>query len=141
MENSLTGILYFDGGARGNPGIAAGGAVIITSSGESHQVDKFLPHATNNEAEYTGLIVGLNKAKELGLKTLEIKGDSNLVVNQIKGLWQVKSERLFSLHQEARHSLGNFTHFTITWIPRAQNSLADAAVNRCIEQNKKKSRV
>jgi ribonuclease HI len=131
----LTGILYFDGGSRGNPGRAAGGAVIITSRGESHTAKKFLPHATNNEAEYTGLIVGLNKARELGIQSLEIKGDSNLVVNQIAGLWKVKSDRLFSLYTEARQALGNFSHFTIAWIPREENDLADKAVNQCIDQN------
>jgi ribonuclease HI len=135
MEKMPAGVLYFDGGSRGNPGRAAGGAVIIVNGGESHTAKRFLPYATNNEAEYTGLIVGLNKAKELGIERLEIKGDSNLVVNQIKGLWKVKSDRLFPFYNEALQTLQNFAHFTIAWIPREQNNLADTAVNQCIEQN------
>jgi ribonuclease HI len=125
--------LFFDGGSRGNPGQAAGAAVIITSDGKHHRVSQFLEYATNNEAEYIGLIVGLTKAKELGIKQLEIKGDSNLVINQMQGKWKVKSDRLQPLYASACNLMAHFPHNTITWIPRQQNTLADREVNKCLD--------
>ena len=125
--------LYFDGGSRGNPGRAAGAAVIVMPNQESYTVSEYLPFATNNEAEYTGLIIGLKKALELGIKELEIQGDSNLVVNQVNGAWKVKSDRLRGFCTQARSLLDSFTSVTLTWIPRGKNQLADAAANQCMD--------
>lgn len=126
-------ILFFDGGSRGNPGLAAGAAVLVMPEGNEYTVSKLLDYATNNEAEYTGLIIGLVKAKELGIMQLEIRGDSNLVVNQIQGKWKIKSDRLESLCREARNLIKNFDKTFITWIPREQNKLADRAANICMD--------
>ncbi len=127
-------ILFFDGGSRGNPGKAAGASVILMPDGSKHTVSKYLKFATNNEAEYTGLIVGLEKAQELGIKELEIQGDSNLVINQVKGSWKVKSENLRDLYNQARQLFYSFSATNIKWIPREENKLADAAANICMDK-------
>jgi ribonuclease HI len=130
-------ILYFDGGSRGNPGIAAGAAVIILAEGKSLTMARYMERATNNEAEYTGLVIGLEKAQELGLKSLEIRGDSQLVINQVKGDWKVKSESLRPFYQRACQLVAGFDQVSWRWIERAKNSLADAAANQCMDAGKK----
>ncbi len=131
-------ILFFDGASRGNPGKAAGAAVIIMPDGDRHTAAEFLPFATNNVAEYTGLIVGLKKAAALGIRKLEIRGDSNLVVKQVQDFWKVKAEHLQPLYQEAKRLIQNFDHTRIEWVAREQNKLADAAANKCIDGGKTK---
>lgn len=79
--------IYFDGGSRGNPGPAAGAAVIVLPDGSKEVITEFFDRTTNNVAEYTGLIIGLEKAQELGIKDAIVKGDSNLVVKQVRGEW------------------------------------------------------
>jgi len=89
--------IYFDGGTYiSNPGAAAGAAVLYLPDpiGETVTVSKFLPKATNNEAEYTGLIAGLEKALELEHKSVVVFGDSDLVVKQVNGLYRVKQPHL-----------------------------------------------
>jgi ribonuclease HI len=125
--------IYFDGGSRGNPGIAAGAAVIIMDNGETHTVSQFLEEATNNQAEYTGLIVGLKKAQELGCTELDIKGDSQLIIKQMEGDNQVKSTSLKPLYREAQALLTEFDNVDFTWIERSENQLADQAVNDCLD--------
>lgn len=132
-ENNSLPILYFDGGSRGNPGKAAGAAVLVMPDGSKYSTSKYINFATNNEAEYTGLIVGLEKAKELGIKQLNIQGDSNLVVNQIQGNWQVKSPNLQNYYHQAKQLIKNFS-YTIKWIPREQNKLADEAANFAMDK-------
>jgi ribonuclease HI len=133
--------LFFDGGSRGNPGIAAGAAVVVLPTGEKEIVTKFLDRATNNDAEYTGLIIGLQKAKELGITKLAIKGDSNLVVNQVLGKWKVNHDRLRQLCHEAQMLYHQLQEKSLTWIPREQNKLADTAVNQCLDSRKKSSSI
>jgi ribonuclease HI len=133
MNKQTTPILYFDGGSRGNPGIAAGAAVLQLAEGESHIVSDFMKYATNNEAEYTGLVIGLEKAQKLGIKTLEVRGDSQLIINQVNGRWKVKSENLQGLYNQARRLMMQFNKINISWIPRKDNHLADTAVNQCID--------
>ncbi|MGK7876873.1 MAG: ribonuclease HI family protein [Xenococcaceae cyanobacterium] len=127
-------ILFFDGASRGNPGKAAGAAVILMADGKRHTVSKFIDFGTNNEAEYTALIIGLQKAKKLGIKELQVKGDSNLVVNQVNGFWKIKSDRLWALCNKARSLIGSFENITLDWISREQNKLADEAANKCIDK-------
>lgn len=131
-------ILYFDGGSRGNPGKAAGAAVIVMPAGEQFTVSKYLDLATNNEAEYTGLIVGLEKAKEMGINDLIVRGDSQLVIKQIRGEWQVKSPNLQEFYQQAKNLIRDFKSITINWVKREENYLADAAANQCMDQGKAK---
>ena len=128
-------ILYFDGGSRGNPGPSASGAVIVNADdGKKEIVSQFFRHATNNVAEYNGLIIGLEKALELGLKNLTVCGDSNLVVNQVNGRWQVKNNRLRVLCDRAKQLIKQFDRIEINWVRRNQNQLADRAVNECLDR-------
>ncbi len=132
-------ILFFDGGARGNPGRGAGAAAIVMPDGKQYIVSEYLEFATCNEAEYTGLIVGLEKAISLGIRELKVFGDSNLVVNQVNGTWKVKSDRLKSLYDQAIQLLSKFKQTTLDWIPRHENQLADSAVNQCIDDGGKQT--
>ncbi len=133
-SNPKSSTLYFDGGSRKNPGIAAAAAVIVTPDGVSHTVSQALGQATNNQAEYAGLILGLQKAQALGIQELEIKGDSQLIINQIEGSNKVKSPVLQPLNQEALNLLEQFEDVDLTWIPRSENTLADLAVNDCLDE-------
>ncbi len=133
IKPSKIPVLFFDGGSRGNPGSAAGAAVIVMPDGSRHTVSQFLDKATNNEAEYTGLIIGLQKATELGIQELEVYGDSNLVVNQVSGFWRIKQSHLRPLADQASSLMKQFSRITLNWVPREQNQLADQAVNNCID--------
>ena len=95
--------LFFDGASKGNPGLAGAGAVIYDEEEEIWHGSKFIgENATNNEAEYNGLIIGLNKAIDLNIKSLLVNGDSLLVINQMKGDYKVKSKNLVDLYNEAK---------------------------------------
>ena len=95
--------LYFDGASKGNPGVSGAGAVIYKDDEEVLSTSIFVGEKhTNNQAEYLGLIIGLLKALDLNVKTLMIKGDSKLVLNQVSGKWQVKSENLKNLAKQSR---------------------------------------
>lgn len=104
--------------------------------GDRHTAAEFLPFATNNVAEYTGLIVGLKQAAALGIRKLEIRGDSNLVVKQVQGFWKVKAEHLQPFYQEAKRLIQSFDYTGIEWVARDKNKLADAAANKCIDEGK-----
>ncbi len=133
IKPSKIPVLFFDGGSRGNPGEAAGAAVIVMPDGFRHTVSQFLDKATNNEAEYTGLIIGLQKAIEQGIQELEVYGDSNLVVNQVNGFWRIKQSHLRPLANLVSSLMEQFSRITLNWVPREQNKLADKAVNNCID--------
>ncbi|KAK9821101.1 hypothetical protein WJX81_004150 [Elliptochloris bilobata] len=123
--------LEWDGGARGNPGPAGAGAVLYEdeSSSEVGSVCVTLGHATNNVAEYRGLVAGLEAARDLGVRRLRVMGDSLLVVNQMKGSWQVLNAGLQPLHKEATELSRGFDEFTIGHMPREANKVADALSN------------
>ena len=128
--------LYADGGARGNPGPAAGGAVLLGEDGRVLcERGEYLGTATNNVAEYTGLIVGLEEAKRLGRVTmLDVRMDSMLVVQQMRGIWKIKHPGLRSLAIRAGALLAEFPQRTIEHVPRDLNHLADAVVNRILDE-------
>ena len=127
--------LFADGGSRGNPGPAASGAVLVDPSGEvMDEVGRFLGTATNNVAEWTALLIGLEKAKELGIARLAIRMDSELVVKQIRGEYRVKHAALQPLHRRALTLMRSFEWFDIKHIPRKQNALADGLVNAVLDQ-------
>ena len=128
--------ILFDGGSRGNPGIAGAAAVIKQPGAQTISVSQFFPHATNNEAEYTGAILGLEKALEIGAGQVVLKGDSQLVINQLKGTWRVKTAHLRPLWTKAKSLLNQFDSVQLEWIPRAQNSEADAVANQAMDQRK-----
>jgi probable phosphoglycerate mutase len=127
--------LYADGGARGNPGPAGSGAVLLDEHGAAiAELRRSLGHATNNVAEYTGLIIGLEEALKRGIDELDVRMDSLLVVQQMNGRWKIKHPGLKPLALRAGELLARFPHRTIEHVPRARNSLADAQVNRAIDE-------
>jgi ribonuclease HI len=127
--------LYTDGAARGNPGPAGAGAVILNPDGHIvAKLGKFLGDSTNNVAEYMGLILGLKRAKAMGIKELEVYSDSELLVKQLAGEYQVKAEHLRPLHDEAKALLGAFSWIQLRHIEREQNAQADAMSNRAIDE-------
>lgn len=128
-------IIEADGGSRGNPGIAASGSVIIDpATGEIlAEVGRYLGRATNNVAEYTALVEGVRKAIELDPDAeLHVRMDSKLVVEQMSGRWKIKHPDMAVLAAEARALLIG-TPVRFEWIPRLQNSRADAVANRCMD--------
>jgi ribonuclease HI len=128
-------IVHVDGGARGNPGPAAAACVVSSPRGEvlAEHV-QLLGSATNNVAEYRALLLGLERARELGATEVEVVGDSELVARQVSGAYKVKHEAMRSLHREAMAELRAFDSWSIKTVPRAQNAHADALVNAALDQ-------
>jgi ribonuclease HI len=126
--------LFADGGSRGNPGPAASGAVLFDEAGNVlREVGTFLGVATNNVAEWTGLLTGLEAAIELGVDDLTIRMDSELVVKQLSGVYRVKHEGLIPLHAKAKTLLRRFPRVDVGHVPRKQNAAADAVVNQVLD--------
>jgi len=128
-------IVEADGGSRGNPGPAGYGAVVWTADrnivlAESKQA---IGRATNNVAEYGGLIAGLEEAAKLGASEVDVNMDSKLVVEQMSGRWKVKHPDLAPLHEHATALSARFDRITFTWIPRAKNSHADRLANEAMD--------
>jgi ribonuclease HI len=128
-------IVHVDGGARGNPGPAAAACVITSPSGEMlGEHAQLLGTTTNNVAEYRALLLGLQRARELGASETEVVGDSELIAKQVRGLYKVKHEAMKPLHREAMAALGQFERWSIRTVPRVQNAHADALVNAALDQ-------
>jgi ribonuclease HI len=126
--------LFTDGAARGNPGPAGAGAVIISPEGHVvAKVGKYLGETTNNVAEYTGLILGLKRAKAMGLRELEVLADSELLVKQLSGEYAVKADHLRPLHDEAQALLKGFDQIELRHVPREENTAADEMSTRAID--------
>ena len=127
--------LYADGAARGNPGPAGAGAALVDEDGHVvGEAMRHLGHATNNVAEYTALIIGLEEARRQGVQDLEIRMDSKLVVEQMNGKWRIKHPNLKPLAIQAGALLASFPKREIRHIPREQNAIADALANRAIDE-------
>lgn len=128
-------IIEADGGSRGNPGPAGYGAVVFDSDHVSVLAERkeSLGTATNNVAEYRGLIAGLEAAAELGAGVLAVRLDSKLVVEQMSGRWKVKHEALIPLADRARRLVAGFDRVRFQWIPRSQNSHADRLANAAMD--------
>jgi ribonuclease HI len=127
--------LYCDGASRGNPGLAGAGVVLMDPSGEvreEHQ--EFLGQATNNVAEYRALLLGLKRARDLGIKKLRVFSDSELLVKQINGSYRVKQPHLLALWQEVQRELQQFESHAVTHVPRELNRRADRLANQGIDQ-------
>jgi tryptophan 2,3-dioxygenase/ribonuclease HI len=127
-------VVHVDGGARGNPGPAAAAAVVSTPDGRVlDEAAITLGEATNNVAEYRGLLLGLERAAALGATEVDVVNDSELVAKQINGDYRVKHADLVPLHAQARAALDGFARWSIRSVPRAQNAAADALVNRALD--------
>ena len=128
-------VLHTDGAARGNPGPAGAGAFLADEDGrELGSFKLFLGKTTNNVAEYKALILGLTKALELGVRHLEARLDSELLVKQLNGQYRVKSPHLKPLYEQARDLLQRFESRTIIHVRREFNSEADRLANLAIDQ-------
>lgn len=127
--------MFADGGSRGNPGVAGSGFVLYSPEGEKVAEGAVpLPNiATNNEAEYTALLCGLQQALSLNIPKLHVLMDSKLVVYQTKGKWMVNSPNLIPLHTQVREKVKLFVKFSIEYVPREQNSEADALANKAMD--------
>lgn len=127
--------VHSDGAARGNPGPAGAGAVLSTPEGAVvERLGKFLGTQTNNVAEYTALLLGLKRAKALGAREVEVFADSELMIRQLEGRYQVKAPGLKPLFDEAKALLRGFTRVTLQHVPREQNREADEMSNRAIDE-------
>jgi ribonuclease HI len=126
--------IFADGGSRGNPGPAASGAVVTDESGTVvREIGTFLGTTTNNVAEWTGLISGVEAALELGADEIIIRLDSELVIKQLTGVYRVKHPNMIPLHAKAKALLKKFRHVDIKHVPRRQNAAADAVVNAVLD--------
>ena len=127
-------IVEADGGSRGNPGVAAGGAVVIDpASGEVlTELGVYVGTATNNVAEYNGMIAGIAAAVERDPDAIHVRMDSKLVVEQMTGRWKIKHPDMQVLARRARELIGP-RRVTFEWVPRAENKLADAAANEAMD--------
>jgi ribonuclease HI len=127
-------VVHVDGGSRGNPGPAAGAAVISTPEGELvEEASTLLGVASNNVAEYRGLLLGLQRAHALGATEVEVVNDSELVAKQVNGIYKVKHPDMRPLHAQALAALRPFERWSIRSVPRAQNAHADALVNAALD--------
>ena len=126
--------IQFDGGARGNPGPAAGAAVVTCPDGTEQVVARYIGDChSNNEAEYAGVILGLREINRLGAQHVEIVGDSKLVIYQLSGRWRVKAEVLQKYYRAARKLIEPLLECRYRWVPRMENATADQAVNDAID--------
>jgi ribonuclease HI len=127
-------VVHVDGGSRGNPGPAAAGVVLSTPDGEVvDEASEYIGVATNNVAEYQGLLLGLRRARALGADEVEVVNDSELIAKQVNGQYKVKHPDMKPLYLEAREALRDFASWSIRSVPRAQNAGADAMVNQALD--------
>jgi ribonuclease HI len=126
--------LYTDGGARGNPGPAAYGYVLEAEDGTVLAAEgEAIGIATNNVAEYRGLVAGLARAIELAVLEVEVRSDSELMVKQMNGVYRVKNDALRALSLEAAQLARQLDHVEYVHVLRAQNELADRLVNEALD--------
>ena len=131
----MRGHLHTDGGARGNPGPAGIGVVLVDESGRAlGEIARSIGDATNNVAEYTALIEGLKLALEKGVTDVVVNCDSQLVVSQVRGEWKVKNDQLRGLVAEARRRLRQFDSSEVRHVRRGDNADADKLVNQALDR-------
>ena len=127
-------VVHVDGGSRGNPGPAAAAAVLSTPEGQVvDEAQESLGIATNNVAEYRGLLLGLERAQALGATEVDVINDSELVAKQVTGVYKVKHPDMKPLHAQALSALRGFRRWSIRSVPRAENADADALVNQALD--------
>jgi ribonuclease HI len=135
-------VIRADGAARGNPGPASAGAVLIDAESAKPLDPDAPPIAviarplgtrTNNVAEYAAVVLALRKAHKLGATEVDLRLDSKLLVEQLNGRWRIRNPGLVGLHREAQQLLGGFRRHTVTHEPRAMNRAADALANLALD--------
>ena len=132
--SSKSTIVYSDGGSRGNPGPSAAGFVILNDRQEiMEQGGEYLGITTNSQAEYHGVRLGLERALELGLKRIDFRVDSMLVVNQMNGIYKVKNRELWPIYERIKQLVGKFESVRFSHVKREFNQLADGMVNKTLD--------
>ncbi len=127
-------VVNVDGGSRGNPGPAAIAAVVTTPEGDVLETgSETIGPATNNVAEYRALLLGIERARALGASEVELVGDSELIVRQVRGEYRVKDAGLRKLHAQVRKALDGFERWSIRHVRREENARADALVNEALD--------
>jgi ribonuclease HI len=127
-------VVHVDGGARGNPGTAAIAAVVQEpDGGVLEERGERIGRATNNVAEYKALLLGIEMASALGAKEVDLVGDSELIVKQVKGEYKVKDWTMRELHAEVKQALRGFDSWSIRHVRREHNSEADRLVNEALD--------
>jgi len=126
--------VYFDGASRGNPGPAAIGWVLVTGDGIAAEGGERIGRVTNNQAEYEALIRALEAALDYGFEELRIKGDSQLVVKQVRGKWDVNDPTLRKKRLRARELLDRVEEWSIDHVPRDINERADELANEALDE-------
>ena len=131
----MSATLYCDGASRGNPGPSGAGIVLLDENDDLlFELSRFLDEGTNNEAEYKALLRGLDAAADLGIRSLRIFSDSELVVNQLLGTYRVRNPRLQPLFDEAMYRLKQFDDYAIFYVKRELNKQADRLANEAIDR-------
>ena len=136
--NMSTAVIYADGGSRGNPGPSASGFVIMNEQEHVvHEGGMYLGITTNNQAEYHGVLLALEKALEMGARVVELRLDSLLVVNQMNGIYKIKNRELWPIHERIGELVSQFDKVSFTHVRREFNQLADGMVNKILDAHAK----
>jgi ribonuclease HI len=132
MPMELT--IYTDGASRNNPGEAGAGIFIMRNGEPFEKIARYLGTTTNNIAEYTAAIIGLEHAIKLGATSVKLNADSELLVKQLNGQYKVKNEGLKPLHAKAKELIARIGSVEVQYIPRERNKEADALANKAIDE-------
>ncbi|QCC48213.1 ribonuclease HI [Halobellus limi] len=125
--------VYFDGASRGNPGPAAVGWVIVTSDGIVAEGSDRIGETTNNRAEYEALERGLSAARDYGFDEVDVRGDSQLIVRQVKGEYDTNNPELRERRVRVRELLDSFERWSLEHVPRGVNDRADSLANEALD--------
>jgi ribonuclease HI/ADP-ribose pyrophosphatase YjhB (NUDIX family) len=137
IKSSYVTKIYSDGGSRGNPGPSACAFVILDDQDQIiEQGESYLGITTNNQAEYHGVRLGLEKAIEMELRKIHFFVDSMLVANQLRGMYKIKNRELWPINERIVELIQQFDSVVFTHVPREQNHFADALVNKCLDRHK-----
>jgi ribonuclease HI len=127
-------VVHVDGGSRGNPGPAAAAAVVSSPEGDVlDEAAETIGRASNNVAEYRGLLLGLERARALGATEVDVINDSELIAHQVNGRYKVKHADMKPLHAQALAALRGFERWSLRPVKREQNADADALVNQALD--------
>jgi ribonuclease HI len=134
-EGGGRAFVYFDGASRGNPGPAAIGWVIVDSGGIVAEGGERIGDTTNNRAEYEALVRALEAARDYGFDEIEVRGDSELIVQQVRGAWDVNDPGLRERRVTVHELLGSFDEWSIEHVPREVNERADSLANEALDDD------
>jgi len=126
--------IYTDGASRNNPGEAGAGVYMLRDGEPFDRIARYLGTTTNNVAEYTAAIIGLERAASAGARSVRLFADSELLVKQINGQYKVKNEGLKPLHGKVKELIARIGRVEVQYIPREQNKEADALANKAIDE-------